>query len=90
MTTLLKGMLSSTAGLKKSMSLTLSVRGDDINDDEIDRATEFLHSMQAAQIAEDHICVAERGDQKNYFHLQIVISSDWSPSKAITEAEEGC
>ena len=69
----LKYMLSSTAGAKKMMSLTLSVRGDDINDEEIERATDFLKGTQEAGIAQDVICVAERGDQKNHLHLLSLI-----------------
>jgi hypothetical protein len=74
--TALRGMLSRTSGVERYCSLTLSVRNDDMNDDEIQRATALLAKFKQLGISEHIICVAERGDQENRLHLQTMISGE--------------
>jgi hypothetical protein len=83
--TALRGMLSRTSGVERYCSLTLSVRNDDTNDDEIQRATaHFLAKCQQLGISEHIIHVAERGDQENRLHLQTMISGEWCTTKCNT------
>jgi hypothetical protein len=77
-------MISRTSGVERYCSLTLSVRNDDISDDEIERATAFLTKLKTLGISEHIICVAERGDQENRLHLQTMISGEWCTRKCNT------
>jgi hypothetical protein len=80
----LRGMLSRTGGIERYCSLTLSVRNDDMTDEEIQRATTFLEKFKSLGISEHIISVAERGDQENHLHLQSMISGEWCTRKCNT------
>lgn len=81
---LLRGMLGGTADVENYCSLTLSVRGEDLDQSEIERATEFFTHLKTIGLSEHIISVAERGDQEDRLHLQTMISGDWSMRKCNT------
>jgi hypothetical protein len=56
-------MMSSTAGVVRYLSLTLSVRQDDMSDEEMEKAVQFFEKIRALGLCEHIISCAERGDQ---------------------------
>jgi hypothetical protein len=79
-------MMSSTAGVERYCSLTLSVRQDDMNEDEMQRAVDFFEKIRSLGLSEHISSCAERGDQENRLHLQTMMSGEWCPRKCNTLA----
>jgi hypothetical protein len=67
--------------IRRILSLTLSVRGGDVTDVEIENCNEVLHLMQQLGVAEDIILTTERGEQEDHLHMQAMLHGPFRARK---------